>query len=186
RTLNRLVDDLRILAQADAGELRLEKRRVDLRALLSRAAEAHRELLAAKGIALQAELAGQAVEIDADYERLTQAVNNVFSNAARYVPEGCELRLSLGSAEGGVVVRIADNGPGVPEEALPRLFERFWRGELSRSRVTGGAGLGLAIARHVLEAHGGRAWAEETPGGGLTIGLWLPAFVKAVPLKDEM
>jgi signal transduction histidine kinase len=175
RTLNRLVDDLRTLAQADAGELRLEKRQVDLRALLSRAAEAHRGPLAEKGIALHVALAEQAVEIDADYERLTQAVNNVLGNAARYVPEGCELRVSLEPAEGGVVVRIADNGPGVPEQTLPKLFERFGRGELSHSRVTGGSGLGLAITRHVVEAHGGRAWAETTPGGGLTIGLWLPA-----------
>lgn len=175
RMLNRLVDDLRTLAQADAGELRLEKRRVDLRALLSRAVEAYREPLAARGIALHAALAEQAPEVNADYERLTQAVNNILGNAVRYVPEGCEVRVSLEVEAGGVAVRVADNGPGVPAEALPRLFERFWRGELSRSRATGGSGLGLAITRHVVEAHGGRVWAEATPGGGLTIGLWLPA-----------
>ncbi len=172
--LNRLVDDLRTLAQADAGELRLEKRQVDLRELLSRAVGIYREPLAQRGIALNATLAEHLPKVNADYERLTQAVNNVLGNAARYVPKGCEVRVTLETKEGGAMIRVADNGPGVPQEALPRLFERFWRGELSRSRATGGSGLGLAIARHVVEAHGGRVWAETTPGGGLTIGLWLP------------
>ncbi len=174
QVLNRLVDDLRTLAQVDAGELRLEKRQVDLRALLSRVVEAYRESLAQKGIALHIAPIEGRFEVNADYERLTQAINNVLSNAARYVPQGCEVRVSLEKRDGGALVRVADNGPGVPPESLPALFERFWRGDHSRSRATGGSGLGLAIVRHIIEAHGGRVWAQATPGGGLTIGLWLP------------
>lgn len=174
RTLNRLVDDLRTLAQADAGELRLEKQPLDLRAWLSRAIEAYRDPLAQKGVALHLTLAEHLPMINADYERLTQAINNILSNALRYVPAGSEVRVTLAEQAGGALIRIADNGPGVPPEALPRLFERFWRGDLSRSRATGGSGLGLAIVRHIIEAHGGRVWAEPTPGGGLTIALWLP------------
>lgn len=174
RTLNRLVDDLRTLAQADAGELRLEKQPLDLRALLSRAIEAYREPLAQKGVALHLAPAEHLPMVNADYERLTQAINNILSNALRYVPAGSEVRVTLEEQDGGALIRIADSGPGVPPEALPRLFERFWRGDLSRSRATGGSGLGLAIVRHIIEAHGGRVWAEPTPGGGLTIALWLP------------
>ena len=74
----------------------------------------------------------------------------------------------------GVVVSVIDNGPGVMPKDLPHLFERFWRGDPSRSRETGGSGLGLAIARQIIEAHNGRIWAEITPGGGLTIRFWLP------------
>lgn len=174
RTLNRLVDDLRMLAQADAGELRLEKQPLDLRVLLNRAIEAYREPLAQKGVALHLALAEHLPLVKADYERLTQAINNILNNALRYVPAGSEVRVMLEVQDSGALIRIADNGPGVPPEALPRLFERFWRGDLSRSRATGGSGLGLAIVRHIIEAHGGRAWAEPTPGGGLTIAVWLP------------
>ena len=78
------------------------------------------------------------------------------------------------AAQNGVEVAIADNGPGVPDTDLPHIFERFWRGDPSRSRATGGSGLGLAIARHIIIAHGGRIWAAPTPGGGLTIAFWLP------------
>jgi signal transduction histidine kinase len=74
-----------------------------------------------------------------------------------------------------------DDGPGVPEEDLSRLFDRFWRGDPARTRATGGSGLGLAIARHIVEAHGGRIWAEPTPGGGLTVVFTLPTAEIAGP-----
>ena len=174
RTLNRLVGDLRTLALADAGQLHLERQPLDVNVLLARAMEAYRESLAEKDIILQDATGSALPQVSADYDRLTQVVGNVLSNAARYVPAGGVVRITSQSTGDGVEVRIADNGPGVPEDDLPKLFERFWRGDPSRSRETGGSGLGLAIARHVIEAHGGRIRAEATPGGGLTIGFWLP------------
>jgi two-component system sensor histidine kinase BaeS len=174
RTLNRLVEDLRTLALADAGELRLQLQPLGLGRLLERAIEAHREGAAERGLALEADLPQEVPSIQGDYDRLTQVLGNVLSNALRYVPAGGAVRITAAADDGGVAVRIADNGPGVRAEDLPRVFDRFWRGDPSRSRGTGGSGLGLAIARRVVEAHGGRIWAEETPGGGLTIAVWLP------------
>lgn len=173
RTLNRLVGDLRTLALADAGELRLERQPLNVNRLLERAVEAHRDPLAEKGITLEY-VAAHVPDVHADYDRLNQVVGNILSNAARYVPDGGSVRLTARAVQDGVEVAIADNGPGVPDADLPRIFERFWRGDPSRSRATGGSGLGLAIARHIIVAHGGRIWAAPTPGGGLTVAFWLP------------
>jgi len=174
RTLNRLVGDLRTLALADAGELRLERQPVDVVALLEHAAEAYREMLADHGLTLVYAPAPHPLTVHADYERLTQVVGNILSNTAHYVPAGGRVQIAAQTAQNGVEVVIADDGPGVPDTDLPHIFERFWRGDPSRSRATGGSGLGLAIARHIIVAHGGRIWAAPTPGGGLTVVFWLP------------
>ena len=105
---------------------------------------------------------------------MTQVINNILLNALRYVPSGGHVHLVVEPESEGIRTCVIDNGPGVPADQLPRLFDRFWRGEPSRSRATGGSGLGLTIARQIIEVHGGRIWAEETPGGGLTLCFWLP------------
>ncbi len=175
RTLNRLVDDLRTLALADAGRLNLDKQVVRLDELVQRVSVAYRETLADKGIIFHTQIASTIPPVLGDYERLTQLLNNILSNASRYVPSGSTVRLVIIPEAGGVKVLVADNGPGVSPAALPHLFDRFWRADPSRSRATGGTGLGLAIARHIIQAHNGRIWAEPTPAGGLTLGFWLPA-----------
>ncbi len=174
QTLTRLVEDLRVLALADAGELYLERHPLDLAVLLAREIDAHRIPMREQGLSLSCSLPVALPEIHGDSDRLAQVLNNLLANAAHHVPAGGEVRVSAHMDQHGVVVQIADNGPGVPEADLPRLFERFWRGDPSRSRDTGGSGLGLAIARRIIEAHEGRIWAAATPGGGLTVAFWLP------------
>ncbi len=173
RTLNRLVTDLRTLALADAGALRLERHTLNLASLISHIVDIYRAPLAEKELHLHVEVEAPLPQVSADADRITQVLDNILSNAIRYVPAGSTVRISAAKEQGGVTVRVADNGPGVPETDLPKLFERFWRGDPSRSRATGGSGLGLAIARRVIEAHEGRIWAETTPGGGLTMAFWL-------------
>jgi len=175
RTLNRLVDDLRTLALADAGRLDLQSAPVDISALVSSSLDAFREALRARSISVTAQIDEPLPPIQGDYVRLTQVMTNVLSNAAQHLPAGCAVVVETVAAADGVRVRVSDNGPGVPDADLPQLFERFWRGDPSRSRRTGGAGLGLAIARRIVEAHRGRINAEKTPGGGLTLTVWLPA-----------
>jgi signal transduction histidine kinase len=174
QTLTRLVEDLRVLALADAGELHLARARLAPGALFARVAEAHRVPLEEQGLALTCVLPAALPDVLADSDRLAQVLGNLLSNAAHHVPAGGTVQLAAAVEEGGLITRVIDDGPGVLEEDLPRLFERFWRGDSSRSRDTGGAGLGLAIARRIIEAHGGRMWAELTPGGGLTVAFWLP------------
>ncbi len=175
QTLNRLVEDLRLLALADADQLHLERSALDVGPFLRRRVEAYRPRLEAAGLALDLNVTAPLPIIQADADRLTQVLGNVLGNAVKYVPPGGTVRLVARPERQGVVIRIIDDGPGVPKSDLPRLFDRFWRGEPSRSRATGGSGLGLSVARRIVAAHGGRIWAEATPGGGLTVALWLPA-----------
>jgi len=174
RTLVRLVEDLRILALADAGQLRLHRAPLDLRPLLQEVVEAHRPQAQERGIALDLEAPPALPLVLADRDRLAQVMGNLLGNALRYVPEGGHVTVRVEDRGREVAVAVADDGPGVPEEDLDRLFDRFWRGDPARTRATGGSGLGLSIARHIVEAHGGRIWAEPTPGGGLTVVFTLP------------
>ncbi|MFP4345775.1 MAG: ATP-binding protein [Anaerolineales bacterium] len=176
RTLNRLVEDLRLLALVDAGELPLERQPLDPLPLLRRVAEAYRVPMQEQGPAFEVVLPASLPTVSADADRLTQVVGNVLGNAVKYVPQEGRVLLRATAREGGVVVEVVDDGPGLRPEEYEHLFQRFWRGEPSRSRATGGSGLGLAIARWVIEAHGGRIWAEPSPGGGLTVAFWLPGL----------
>lgn len=180
RTLNRLVEDLRTLALADAGQLHLDRQPLDIGTLVARVAETHRDTLSAQGLDLTVTVEDTLPAVTADYTRLTQVLNNILGNAAHYVPSGCsvEIRvraLPVADTQRRVQICVIDNGPGIPEAMIPRIFDRFWRSEPSRSRTTGGSGLGLTIARQIIKAHAGEIWAEPTLGGGLTLCFWLPA-----------
>ncbi len=175
RTLNRLIEDLRLLAQVDAGELRLNVAPLNLEPWLARILDAYRPVFQERALTLSVALPPDLPPLRADADRLAQVLHNIIGNALRYVPSGGAVRITAQREGTGVTVRVADTGPGLPPEQRALIFERFWRAESSRSRETGGSGLGLTIARQIVLAHGGRIWAEETPGGGLTIAFWLPA-----------
>jgi len=164
--LIRLVDDLRTLALADAGELRLEKRRVDLGELARSVVERFKPEADGKGIALRYTGPREAIEKEVDPRRIEQILNNLFSNALRHTPAGGRVEMTLESKVERTAIRVADSGSGIPPEALGHIFERFYRADRSRSREEGGSGLGLAIARQLALAHGGDLRAKNRPEGG--------------------
>jgi signal transduction histidine kinase len=174
RTLSRLIEDLRLLALADAGKLHLEKDCLDLGAFLGEVVEAYQPQAMEQRIdlVLDKPLALPAVCVDRD--RLAQVMGNLLSNSFRHVPRAGHIKVDVQTGPQEVVVGVIDDGPGVPPEDLAHLFDRFWRADPARRRATGGSGLGLSIARHIVEAHGGRIWAKPTPGGGLTVRFSLP------------
>jgi signal transduction histidine kinase len=174
RTLSRLIGDLRLLALADAGKLHLEKGRLELESFLKRVVEAFQPQAQEQGIALTLEPPVTSPSVYADRDRLSQVMGNLLSNSLHYVGEGGHIRVEVEETKQGAVVAVIDDGPGVAPDDLPHLFERFWRADRARRRATGGSGLGLSIAAHIVKAHGGRMWAEETPGGGLTVRFSLP------------
>jgi two-component system sensor histidine kinase BaeS len=153
--LNRLIDDLKTISLADAGELPLYLQRVPPASLLHRVANAFRVQADRKGISLQVEVEPDLPEIEVDVERMIQVLGNLMSNALRHTSQGGEIRLSANSNANGVRLLVADNGEGIPADDLPFIFERSYRGDRSRQQKDNETGLGLAIAKSLVEAQAG-------------------------------
>lgn len=178
--IGKLVDDLHLLSLAESDMLHLNPRPISPAALLQSAAESHRSHLAQRRIELELRLDEiQAARIRADGDRLEQVFANLLENAAKYIQPPGILRITGRSDHDGLILTFEDSGPGVPAEALPRLFDRLYRVENSRNRSTGGSGLGLSICKHIVESHGGRIWAETGAMGGLYIAIRLPLTPQA-------
>jgi signal transduction histidine kinase len=176
--LTRLVDDLRILALADAGQLQLDRTLTDVVVLAGQIAERFNPQAAARNIHLSLQVARELQEKPAmmvlDPLRIEQILGNLLSNALRHTPQGGNISMDISSRVDRVLIQVADNGPGISPEALPHIFERFYRADEARSRSEGGSGLGLAIARQLAEMHGGTLSAANTPLGGAVFTLSLP------------
>lgn len=174
--LSRLVDDLHELALAESGGLSLDRQVCDIGDIVRDVAGAMGYQAAAKGLKLHLEMPEIAATAFVDGQRIGQVVRNLLGNAINFTPEGGEITISVGQTKDGVSVSVADSGPGIPPEDLPYIFERFYRVDKARSRATGGSGLGLTIAKRLIEAHGGQLTAESTPGKGSVFTIKLPAY----------
>jgi two-component system sensor histidine kinase BaeS len=183
RLLNRLVEDLRTLALADAGQLVLDCVPTDLTALAERVIERFHPQADAQQVEVtvnrSAATAGEIV-LRVDPLRIEQILNNLLSNSLRFTPPGGRVELTFELLPSDLHLRLYDTGPGIPEEALPHIFERFYRADRSRSRSEGGTGLGLAIARQLAEAHGGALEAANHPQGGAVFTLKLPLKSRSI------
>lgn len=177
--LARLVDDLYQLSLTDLGGLSYRKRPLELGQTLGLAVEAVRPRFEHKGLELALELPAAPIQVFADPERLHQLFSNLLDNALNYTEAGGRLEIRVETAAGLASLHFRDSAPGVPEAELDRLFERLYRVESSRSRATGGAGLGLAICRNIVAAHEGTIGARPSPLGGLWIWIQLPLMMEA-------
>jgi two-component system sensor histidine kinase BaeS len=172
--LTALIEDLYQLALADLGALNYRFEPLDLGTVLRAVAASHERALRGVGLSLELNLPESALQVDGDEGRLIQLFGNLLSNSQRYTDRGGRVRVSARDSGAHVLIEIDDTPPGVPSDTLSRLFERLYRVEGSRSRDSGGAGLGLAIARAIVEAHGGQIHAEHSPLGGLRVRVRLP------------
>ncbi|MFJ2995108.1 ATP-binding protein [Pandoraea sp. NPDC087047] len=172
--LSKLIDDLYELSLSDVGALTYEFAPVDMTERVATSVAAFGDWFEAKGISLTVHIPDDTLVVDGDLHRLTQLIGNLFENSLRYTDGGGAVRVYLSSTEGQLRLEIEDSAPGVPDDALPRLFERLFRVEASRSRRSGGAGLGLALCKHIVEAHGGQIVARHSPLGGLALAITLP------------
>jgi signal transduction histidine kinase len=172
--LTHMVEDLRTLALADAGELPLNKRRTDLTALCMGTLSRFEPQTRAKGLHLAGDCPERTIEANVDPERIRQILDNLMQNAIRHTPPNGAIQISLQSENHDLIIQVRDSGPGIPEAALPHLFERFYRVDKGRDRTSGGTGLGLAIARQLAEAHDGSLTAANNPEGGAVFTLHLP------------
>jgi signal transduction histidine kinase len=201
--LERLIEDLRLLALAEAGQLPLYTEALDPCDLLQGAASAFAGQAAEQGVALHTETPDDLPQIEADPQRMSQVFANLVANALRYTPSGGTITLRAKIEDGGskiedrsalvlprssildprssVIFEVSDTGAGIALADLPHIFDRFYRADRSRARGSGGAGLGLAIARQIVAAHGGAIWAESAEGRGTTISITLPLAAQSVP-----
>lgn len=171
--LTRLVGDLLLLAQAETGQLPLNKSRIALDTLMLDVFQQMRTLAGEKVKLHIAEI--DQVQINADEDRMKQVLVNLISNAIYYTPQNGNVTISLSKKEGKALFVVQDNGPGIDEKDLPHIFERFYRGEKSRSRTKGkGFGLGLSIAYWIVTNHDGEIEVQTKPGKGTTFKVWLP------------
>jgi signal transduction histidine kinase len=172
--LTRLVGDLLLLAQAESGKLPLDRRIVELDTLVLKALQ-QMSVLARKGPQLRLGDIDQ-VLVCGDKDRLKQVLINLIGNAIKYTPPKGEVVVGIGKVESQARLTVRDTGPGIPPEDLPHVFERFYRGEKSRTRSTDGKGfgLGLSIAYWIVRNHEGRIEVSSTEGQGTTFCVWLP------------
>jgi signal transduction histidine kinase len=174
-SLNSLIDDLFELAQLDAGGIHFDKVPIALSDLISDVIERMQALADRRRLRIEGHVSPQVDPVTLDPRKIERVLTNLISNAIRHTPEGGQVTIEARRLNGQVRVSVGDTGEGIAASDLPHVFERFYRGEKSRSRSTGGAGLGLAIAKGIVEAHGGSIEVVSQAGQGTTFTFTLPA-----------
>jgi signal transduction histidine kinase len=172
--LEHLVNDLRTLSLADAGELSMQLQIIEPHRLIQEVASLYLVQARKKNIAIELDIAPDLPNIEVDPGRMTQVLTNILDNAIRHTTEDGRILLGAKQSGGLVELFVQDSGPGLGQPELERIFERFYRSDVSRQREDGGSGLGLAIASSIVQAHGGQVSAESEPGKGLKIRILLP------------
>jgi len=177
--LERLVEDLRLLSLAESHQLHYETQSVDLKELTQKVINVFEAQAESQNVKIEFTAAGDVPSVAVDPQRTEQVIGNIIANSLRYMPGEGLIKVELTTSDDNVELAISDNGPGVPEDQLECVFTRFWRSEKSRARTTGGAGLGLTIAKRLIEAQGGTIIASHCPEGGLKITIQLPKEIKS-------
>jgi signal transduction histidine kinase len=176
--LERLIEDLRILALAEAGQLPLYRESIDPASLLRDVALSFQKQGHDQGVEVRVADLPDVPEIEVDPQRISQVLSNLVANALRYTPAGGMVLLNAWRGADGqhdtVCISVSDNGSGIAPADLPHIFDRFYRADPARTRASGGAGLGLAIAKRIIEAHRGVIWVDSTQGKGTTVSFSLP------------
>ncbi len=167
-----MLDTLMDISEAEVGAMRLTRERLDLADVVSDAVTLYSDVAEDKGVALLGTCT-PGVKVEADRNRLRQVVANLIDNAIKYTPGGGRVQVACAAAPGEALLTVSDTGVGIPPEEMPRIWERLYRGDQSRSER--GLGLGLSLVKAVVEAHGGRVTARSTPGQGASFEVRLPS-----------
>ena len=172
--LSRLVDDLQELALAEAGQLKLFPQPEDIHELINRVVALMRPRATAKGISVSVEPSQTLPPVNIDAQRISQVLRNLLENAVAHTDKGGTISVAAWQQDNWVKVSVADTGEGIPAEDIPNMFERFYRVDKSRARATGGSGLGLTIAKRLVEAHGGKIEVQSELGKGSRFSFTIP------------
>ena len=183
--LSRLVDDLQELSLAEAGQLKLIRASEDIGQLIKQMVVVIRPQAMVKGVSVSIDLPDGLPAVDIDWQRIGQVLRNLLENAVAHTPGGGSVSVKAAQEGSWVRVSVTDIGEGIPAEDLANIFERFYRVDQSRTRATGGSGLGLTIARRLVEAHGGEINAQSEPGKGSCFSFTLPVTGTALPTDSS-
>ena len=170
--LAQMVQELGELSRIESGEAPLNKRRINMADVIGHAVDRLRAQADRAELKLDIDIPPTLPEVMSDEARVEQVLVNIIHNAIKFTPSGGKINISAKARDNDILVSVSDTGVGIPADDLPRIFERFYKADKSRSG--GGTGLGLAIAKHIVEAHGGRIWAESVEGRGSTFNFTLP------------
>lgn len=180
--LQRLVDDLQELSRVEAGAFALQRRPASVNELVLTTITRLERQFEEKGVKLETEVPANLPPVLADEDRIGQVLLNLVGNALQYTPAGGQVRVTAHREGAEANIAVTDSGIGIAAEHLPLLFTRFYRVDKSRSRAGGGSGIGLTLAKHLVEAHGGRIWTESPgPGQGSTFTFTLPLATRPIP-----
>jgi signal transduction histidine kinase len=169
--MDALIRDLLDVNRLDAGRLTISAMPVDPSVLLTDSLQTLRPLVEEKGIALDLQIETALPKVTADRERIQQTLSNLVGNAIKFSPAGSKIAVVARRDDQDVIISVLDNGKGIAAEQLPRVFDRYWQSSRTDRQ---GAGLGLAIAKGIIEAHGGKIWIDSRPGEGTTASFTLP------------
>lgn len=172
--LSRLINDLKDLSLAEIGQLELQRSSADLASLINQTVEVFQPQAREKGITINVNLPSSFPLLNIDGNRISQVLYNLMSNAIRYTPSGGRIEIKGETKPSFIIISMANTGAGILKEELPRIFDPFYRVDPSRSRKSGGSGIGLAIVKYLVEAHGGKVWARSKTGKGSTFYFSLP------------
>ena len=183
--LQKMINDLLDLARSDAGKLKIDPEPTSARALAQRIGRQMRPNFEEKGQRLTVSVEKGLPDVMADGDRIGQVLANLLSNANKYAQEGAKVRLSASRVGAEIEFAVSDDGPGLGEEELDHVFERFWRAQSGETQAVGGTGLGLAIAKSLVELHGGDITAQSKPGKGATFTFVLPVAKDGRPARKS-
>jgi signal transduction histidine kinase len=183
--LQKMINDLLDLARSDAGKLRIEPKPTPVEPLVQRVGRQMGPHFEERSQSLSVDVEKELPEVDADADRIAQVLANLLTNANKYSPEGADVKLAATRVGDEIEFAVADNGPGLGEEELEHVFDRFWRAQSGETPEVGGTGLGLAIAKSLVELHGGAISASSTPGEGATFRFVLPIVKDGRPTRTD-
>jgi signal transduction histidine kinase len=169
-----MINDLLDLARSDAGKLHIEPQPTPVRTLAQRIGRQMRPHFDERDQQLTVSVEKDIPDVEADPDRIGQVLANLLTNANKYAPEGAQVRLDASQVGDEIEFKVSDNGPGLGEDELDHVFDRFWRAQSGETQAVGGTGLGLAIAKSLVELHGGAISANSVPGEGATFRFVLP------------
>jgi two-component system sensor histidine kinase BaeS len=182
--LRRLVADIQQMSSLEAGRVKLDLAPLDVHTLVDETLFVMEPECERQGITLRNEISPETPQVLADGDRITQVLLNLLENARRHTPADGQIRVGAVLQDNFVYMWVRDTGSGIAQADLPHIFERFYRADRSRTKATGGSGLGLSIVKAIIIAHGGKIWAESQPGWGTRITFRLPMVVEARPLGE--